>query len=321
MNNKWILGIDTSNYTTSLALTNSSRTILADLRKQLMVKQGERGLRQSHALFQHMESLPDMILDLFGRFDKNQICAVAVSSRPRSIEGSYMPVFKAGENYGKILAAGLGVPFFDFSHQEGHIEAAAYNTSLSSVKEFLAYHLSGGTCELLHCDNQSCRIIGGTKDISFGQVIDRIGVALNLSFPAGKEMDRLALQTWEKIDYSEKKREYLKKIPMDGLFINLSGIETQCQRALAATDSIEDLILELFLRISDCLCLLTEKAVKETGCPKVLFSGGVSASQFIRNVLNDRFNGSAVKLEFGDPALSSDNAVGISLLGGKELWP
>ena len=311
----FVLGIDTSNYTTSLAITDIHGEIAADLRKLLTVKQGERGLRQSHALFQHMENLPDIVLELYKQIDKNRIGAIAVSDRPRSVEGSYMPVFKAGVNYGIVMAASLGVPFFEFSHQEGHLEAVRHNSSLADEEEYLAYHLSGGTTELLHATNNSLLILGGSRDLSFGQVIDRIGVALGMEFPAGREMDHIAMKK------RDKPKGLLKKIPIEGLEINLSGIETQCQRELQKGTEPESLIYELFHKMSSCLCLLTEKAVSETGCKHVLFTGGVTASRFIRHEIEKYFTGQALKIVFGDPALSSDNAVGISFLGGKELWP
>ena len=332
-NKDFVLGIDTSNYTTSLALTDLNGNIIIDSRKLLTVKQGERGLRQSHALFQHMENLPEMILDLYDREDKNQIAAIAVSSRPRPIEGSYMPVFKAGVNYGKIMAASLGVPFFEFSHQEGHLEAVKHKRSLSEETEFIAYHLSGGTCELLHVKEDTFHILGGSRDLSFGQVIDRIGVSLGMEFPAGRRMDQIAIDTKVKLHGPEiqnnnlktknnrKTDQILKKIPMDGLEINLSGLETQCQRELEKGAEPEKLIYELFLKISNCLCQLTEKAISQTGCSKILFTGGVSASQFIRKEIEQYFSGKLIQIEFGDPALSSDNAVGISFLGGNRLWP
>ncbi|HYE67856.1 MAG TPA: hypothetical protein VEA58_04545 [Anaerovoracaceae bacterium] len=309
-----VLGIDTSNYTTSLAITDIHGEIAADIRKLLTVKQGERGLRQSHALFQHMENLPDIVLELYKQIDKNRIGAIAASDRPRSVEGSYMPVFKAGVNYGIVMAASLGVPFFKFTHQEGHLEAVRHNSSLADEAEFLAYHLSGGTTELLHVEKNSLRILGRSRDLSFGQVIDRIGVALGMEFPAGREMDLIALKKKDKLNGS------LKKIPIEGLEINLSGIETQCQRELQKGTDPEALIYELFQKMSDCLCRLTEKAVSETGCDRILFTGGVTASRFIRDEIEKYFTGQALKIVFGDPSLSSDNAVGISFLGGKELW-
>lgn len=329
-NNDLVLGIDTSNYTTSLAITDINGTILTDRRKLLTVKQGERGLRQSHALFQHMENLPEMLLALFGEIDKNRIGAIAASDRPRPIKGSYMPVFKAGVNYGKVMAASLGVPFFEFSHQEGHLEAVRRHSSLSGEAEFLAYHLSGGTCELLHVKNGAIAILGGSKDLSFGQVIDRVGVAMGMEFPAGKEMDLIAVNFRDKPRDPDKtklkKSSLLKKIPIDGFEINLSGIETQCQRELQKGADTEALIYELFQNISACLCGLTEKAVSETGCGRILFTGGVSASRFVRDEIEHFFDGKTKSGErqlqavFGDPSLSSDNAVGIAFLGGNELW-
>jgi N6-L-threonylcarbamoyladenine synthase len=148
-NKDLVLGIDTSNYTTSLAITDINGTILADRRKLLTVKQGERGLRQSHALFQHMENLPELFLMILEMTDKTQIGAVAASSRPRPVEGSYMPVFKAGECVARSIAAASGIPIYETSHQEGHISAACYSTEFIE-REFIAFHLSGGTSEILH---------------------------------------------------------------------------------------------------------------------------------------------------------------------------
>jgi N6-L-threonylcarbamoyladenine synthase len=311
-----VLGIDTSNYTTSVAITGNTGRITADRRRLLTVKQGERGLRQSDALFQHMENLPEMLLELFEQTDKNRIGAVSASSRPRPVEGSYMPVFKSGVNYGKVMAAGLGVPFFAFSHQEGHLEAVRRGSSLADEAEYLAYHLSGGTCELLHVRDRSIEILGGSRDLSFGQVLDRIGVFLGMDFPAGKEMDRIAMEMRQ----SGKHSDLLKKIPIDGLEINLSVIETQCRRELSKGADREMLIYELFRNISGCLCRLSDRAMEETDCSHVLFTGGVSASLFVRDEIERYFAGKPLQLVFGDPALSSDNAVGVSFLGGKELW-
>jgi N6-L-threonylcarbamoyladenine synthase len=347
-NRDLILGLDTSNYTTSLAITDIGGEIILDARKLLTVKQGERGLRQSHALFQHMENLPALILEAMKTADKNRIAAVAASGRPRPVEGSYMPVFKAGVNYGKVMAASLGVPFFEFSHQEGHLEAVKHNSAFSETNDYLAYHLSGGTSELLKVTNGQINILGGSRDLSFGQVIDRIGVFLGMAFPCGREMDRTALSVRDKLNtnstagkescsYSalpgqEKidttvngNSQLLKKIPVSGLEINLSGMETQCRRELEKGADPERMVFALFRHISSCLAVLTERAVQESGCSRVLFTGGVTASSFIRNELETffksrSFEGRTIQIMFGDPALSSDNAVGISYLGGNSLW-
>ncbi|MEA4988851.1 MAG: hypothetical protein VB095_12405 [Anaerovorax sp.] len=320
-----ILGIDTSNYTTSVALTDENGNILLDKRTPLVVKQGERGLRQSHALFQHMENLPLLLSEVLKEPLRSQIKAIAVSSRPRPVEGSYMPVFKAGMQFGNVLSNALAVPCYMFSHQEGHLAAAAHNTLINDETSYFAYHLSGGTCELLDVNEQEISIIGGSNDISFGQLIDRFGVAMDLAFPAGKAMDEIALTQWEKQDQTKPSNQ-LKPIPIKELYLNLSGIETQALRILQSVDAKDKqevqnaLVLELFLKISDSLEKLTKAALKHQHKKQVLFTGGVSASTFLRKRLLDAFSNDKIDLFFGEPKLSSDNAVGISLLGGKALW-
>ena len=89
-------GIDTSNYTTSVAVFDGEHII--QNKKLLTVKKGERGLRQSDALFQHTVNLPVLISKLKSEIGDADIEAFGVSNRPRNIEGSYMPCFLAGES-------------------------------------------------------------------------------------------------------------------------------------------------------------------------------------------------------------------------------
>lgn len=329
MKHKAVLGIDTSNYTTSVALVDTDGAIILDKRIPLKVKQGERGLRQSHALFQHMENLPELLESALSITSDWQVAAVAVSSRPRSIEGSYMPVFKAGVQFGRVLAKACGAELLEFSHQEGHLAAASFETGLHADQPFLAYHLSGGTCELLLAEGEMLTIIGGTKDISFGQVLDRIGVAMGLPFPCGKEMDKAALLTKSDAGIAaqhELANWQLKPVPIDQLQINLSGLETQLQRRIEplSADLRKKLLPQisalLLTAVSDCLIQLTERAVKQTGISNVLFTGGVSASSFIRMRLTAAQKDIGATLFFGKTELSSDNAVGAALLGRRSLW-
>lgn len=309
-----ILGIDTSNYKTSAALCSTDGRVLGDKRKFLTVRQGERGLRQSNALFQHVENLPQIIRAVLAEAnaEQTQICAVAASASPRNAEGSYMPCFNAGVSTGKSIAAVLGVPFYETSHQEGHI-AAILNTIADVPSDFLTLQLSGGTCELLRVGTShlgyQIEIIGGSKDISYGQVLDRVGVSLGMAFPCGEEMDDIAI----KASYNEKR---LKPVAVDGSYINLSGIETQAQRL---TESVprEELICELFDRISDSIYRIVKNASAETGLETVVFAGGVSSSRYISKRLSELAAGSRLRLEFGNQIYSSDNAVGVALIGGK----
>lgn len=310
-----ILGIDTSNYTTSVALADRTGACPADLRKLLRVEPGKKGLRQSDALFQHMENLPELIETALNNVEKGRLAAVAVSEKPRPKEGSYMPVFKAGLQFARALTAALDLPLLLFSHQEGHLASAAHNTPLQDCERYLAWQLSGGTCELLDVRPGSIEIIGGSLDISAGQLIDRVGVALRMDFPAGGRMDKLALEA------SLAQPGLLKKVSSKGTWANLSGLETQALRLLEDKETEpRELVGELFARIGECFCHITEKAAEETGCRRVLFAGGVSSSSYLREYAGRRFAGSQIEAVFGERALMSDNAVGIALLGGKSLW-
>jgi N6-L-threonylcarbamoyladenine synthase len=301
-----VLGIDTSNYTTSVALTDREGNILADVRRLLPVKEGSRGIRQSEAHFLHIKALPELMAQAF-QSGPYQLKATAASSRPRPIEGSYMPVFTAGTTVAASIASALAIPYKEFSHQEGHLEAVQRYSSFSREGALIALHLSGGTCEILKVRSGEISIIGGSRDISFGQLIDRYGVALGLPFPAGPALEALAKK-------ETAPSGILTPIKAPGLWFNLSGPETQLMKHLGK----EGLSRELFEKISKLLVDVLKQARKETGIQRILSSGGVSENQIIRCHLQKEFGDS---IAFGPPGLSSDNAVGISLLGGKNLWP
>lgn len=354
MDNKFtVLGIDTSNYTTSVALVDDNGKILADFRRLLSVKQGERGLRQSDAVFQHMINFPQIFEEMsdFLKIETKdlksalKLKAIAVSERPRPVEGSYMPCFRIGEAFARTLATSLALPIFRFSHQEGHIEAALHGQEIDFPSNFLCWHLSGGTCELLLVENAYLKaskqkftdyqdmytnspaynisIIGGTLDISFGQLIDRIGVRLGIPFPSGKYLDELA---YAETVSSRKFEQVFTKIKRKGLFFNISGLETQIQRYIESRIGKSEneqltgyIASDLFEIIADLLMQVSTEALGEEKIHHILFSGGVAESSYIRKRFKESKENDKYSFGFSNAKLSSDNAVGIALLGRKLL--
>ena len=315
--NGYILGIDTSNYNTSVAVTDRNNNIICDFRRFLKVKRGDRGLRQSDALFQHIKNLPELMQNVRDVFD-GSFSAVSYSDRPRPAEGSYMPVFLAGESLGKSLASAMNIPCFSFSHQEGHIEAIKTYSSMSSMVNFLACHFSGGTCELLNVaaegSGYSIKIIGGTRDISLGQVIDRAGVAMGMEFPAGEEMDRAAIA-------AAGETSVLTPVKVKDGWFNLSGIDTQIKRILSQSSKAEpEFIREIFVRLSDSVSEMLIQGAQMTGINDILMAGGVSSSTFMRETVTGELEKKHINAVFDDNNLSQDNAVGTALLGGRQLW-
>lgn len=318
-----VLAFDTSAYTTSVAAVDESGRLIADERRLLEVKTGDRGLRQSQAFFQHMARLPELTGAVCEQIRANGggIRAVAASARPRPEPDSYMPVFMAGLRTAENLAAALDVPLYTFSHQEGHIAAAA--GVLPEEEHSLAFHLSGGTSELLLIEGcRPVRIVGGSKDLSFGQLIDRTGVACGMPFPAGKMMNAAALRGSDglRTHFSRRGRRIyedavLSDIHLEGTGLNLSGIENSCLKAAAQGVSLERIAAELFQRVADAIISVVSEASAQEGVRRVILAGGVASSAFLQEQVQQELIRRGMQVTFGAPAFCSDNAVGIARLG------
>lgn len=296
------LGVDTSNYTTSFAMCGDAEK---NVRKILDVPDGARGIRQSDGVFRHIKQAPDLFHSLCEGVDMSKVRAVGVSTRPRNREGSYMPVFTAGETFAHMIADSLNVPLKKYSHQDGHIMAGIVSCDDMSLLErnFCAVHLSGGTLELLRvCFNGydfDAEIVGKTLDISAGQLIDRVGVALGMKFPCGAELDKNAL--------AAKKTALRLAVSVRGGDINFSGAEAQAMRAVGRyTEG------ELCLAVMECVAKSLAKVITDIGAGEILMTGGVSSSGFLRRRLAELLP--EKKLVFAAPEYAADNAAGIANL-------
>lgn len=301
-----VLGLDTSNYTTSAAVFDGEGG--RNQGRLLEVRPGELGLRQSDALFQHVKHLPEVVTALVGEEGLGNVQAVGASTRPRAVEGSYMPCFLAGEGQGRTLADALGVPFYAVSHQQGHIAAAAWSAGRLELldRPMLAWHLSGGTTELLYVEpdgvNVRAQCVGGTSDISAGQLIDRTGVLLGLPFPAGKALDALA---------SESDLIGGFPVKLNGLTFSLSGMENK-GKALAEQGRPPAEIARFTLEtVASAVRRATDAARKRWPGLPVLCSGGVASSRLLRTVMSDA--------AFAGPQYSTDNAMGAAILAWRSL--
>ncbi len=304
-----ILGIDTSNYTTSVALADECG--FRQSRKILTVDKGECGLRQSNALFLHTVNLPDMMRALM---PMGEIDAVAYSAYPRDVEGSYMPCFLAGQASAESVAAALGVPIYRFSHQAGHLMAAVRTCGDVSVgeKPFLAFHASGGTTELLYAapDEKigfSAEIIGKTLDISAGQLIDRVGVMLGLTFPCGNELEKLAKQS--------KAKKIPSRICVKDGNCNISGAENTAAKMLRDGVAPEDVARFAIEFVGKTIAQMSVAAREKYPDLPIIYAGGVMRNGIIKKMLSKELG----NVLFADTELSSDNAVGTAYLG-LERW-
>ena len=310
------LGFDTSCYTTSAAAVNEHGEVVAASRMLLPVKQGERGLRQSEAVFAHVRQMPLVMDGLKEQLNAKQaeIVAVCASASPRDEEESYMPVFMVGLGHARVLADALGVPLYQTSHQQGHVAAGLIGHK-QPEDAFVALHLSGGTTELLACENGRLTLLGGCADLHAGQVVDRIGVAMGLPFPAGPHLEKLAMSY-------EGTIESLLPVSMekDGLTCHLSGVETRAQQWIKEGKLSHDKIAaEVFDVLARTVARLLMGACQKAGASKALVVGGVASSTLLREMLRRRLAKQRVRIEvmFGQPQFSADNAAGVAAIGMK----
>ena len=298
-----VIGMDTSNYTTSIACFDGHDGV--NCSRLLPVKQGELGLRQSDAVFAHIKSLPELSGRLFSDVQIGKITAVGVSTRPRAVEGSYMPCFMVGYSHAKMMADLLQVPLIEVSHQQGHVAASLWSAGHLELMDepHLAWHLSGGTTELLLVEpegkNVLCTKIGGTTDISAGQLIDRSGQLLQLPFPSGKHIDALSKE-------AELTETFKVKCP--GLEFSLSGVQNKVQQFHEKHGIPAETAAYALRCVAKAVYLATENALKMyPGC-RVVFSGGVASNSMLRQVTMP------LNPIFSEPQYSTDNAMGVAVL-------
>ncbi|MEA5004593.1 MAG: hypothetical protein VB081_13990 [Christensenella sp.] len=295
------LGIDTSCYTTSVALADEEKNIVCNLKIPLEVAQGEKGLQQSQAVFLHIRNLRTI-------FEENilakhgDISAVCVSATPRPQEGSYMPVFTVSAMAGAMAASVTGAALFEVTHQHGHIAAALIGNR--KPETFLAVHVSGGTTEIVKVDSGKggfdIEVAGATKDIAAGQVIDRLGQMLDMPFPAGRYVEECAQQSTEELGF---------KISTSGTDMNFSGVEAQMGRALETYDA-GTVCASVLTAVGKTLEKAVKEAIKENGIGDVLFFGGVMSNKRIRAYLSERIP----QAQFAKIEYSADNAAGLAVL-------
>ena len=303
-----VLGIDTSNYTTSIAYYDG--VCGENCSKLLPVKQGELGLRQSDAVFAHIKSLPELSGRLFSHIQKANITAVGVSTRPRAVEGSYMPCFLVGYSHARLLADALNMPLVEVSHQQGHVAASLWSAGHMELlsQPHLAWHLSGGTTELLMVEpvgkNVACTKIGGTSDISAGQLIDRTGQLLQLPFPSGKHLDALSL---------EAVGEDLFKVKCAEMTFSLSGVQNKVQQYHEKNGIPAETAAYALRCVAFAVFQATKQALDRYPGLPVVFSCGVASNTMLRQALEP------LNPIFAQPQYSTDNAMGVAVLAHRAM--
>ena len=312
MKKRVFLGIDTSNYTTSLALCDENGVILENYKVLLPVKEGENGLRQSDAVFAHVKNFQIISSYIREKHEEYEILAVGYSKYPRDAEGSYMPCFLVGRALAEVISSLYNLKLFEFSHQKGHVVAAIYSSTAEIDSDVIAFHVSGGTTEILLVKpnerDYDIELIGGSEDLHAGQAIDRIGVKMGLPFPAGKHIETLANENKAKIPPV--------KISVNGFSCNMSGLENLATKLYKETEN-KALTASFTLEfVYKTIARLTENLRQKFPNHKIIYAGGVMSNSIIKGKISDKFK----EVYFAKPEFSTDNASGVALLTLKRYF-
>lgn len=300
------LGIDTSNYRTSVGIVRDGG--FDSFTKLIPVPKGSVGIRQSDAVFHHTKQLFPLLEKALS--SSLTIEGIGVSVSPRPVVGSYMPCFLAGETMAKSLGLALNVPVYLFSHQEGHIMSSLYGSNSMSLlsNKFFAWHVSGGTTECHLCipnENNlfSVNLISTSTDLKAGQAIDRLGVLMGLPFPCGKYLEALA---------DKRSKSFPITVSMDKASpenFSLSGLQNKTEKMLNDGESKENIAGYCLDFIAKTLIESTKSLIMKFGNHPVLCCGGVFSNKMISKKMIESFDARTCSSE-----LSSDNAVGVALL-------
>ncbi len=311
MSDRLILGIDTSNYATSMAVLDAEdMRLICDFKQFLPVREGQLGLRQSDAVFHHTQALPELLRQVGESVALKKVAAVGVSARPRPVEGSYMPCFTTGVTFATGMAAISDIPLVQTTHQQGHIAAALYACEQPALfeQDVLVFHVSGGTTDLLHCHGtQVLAQLGTSSDLYAGQAVDRIGVRLGYAFPAGVSVSRLAMACNEDIP--------TPRVSVKGCDCSLSGLENQCNALLEQGKSPEYTAKYCLLAVARTLEKMMLAALKQCPGLPVVFAGGVMSSPVVRSYMQQRHP----SCRFVDGKFASDNAIGVCVIAARSV--
>ena len=304
------LGIDTSNYASSVAVIDyDNNKILLNEKHFLPVKQGECGLRQQDAVFSHIKNLTDILELVHNKFDLSCVQAVGVSVKPTNEENSYMPCFLVGKLIAQTIKAVKDIPVIQTTHQDGHLNSALFGLNIENLynDKIIVFHVSGGTTDMMLVEKaQIAQTIGSSNDLFAGQAVDRLGVKLGFPFPAGVYVSELASQCADTIK---------PKVSVKGLNCNLSGLQNQCEKLIEQGKDKEYVCRYCLSFVAETLLKMAYNARELYGNLPVVFMGGVMSSQVIKNIVEKRMD----NVYFVEPVFSSDNAIGTAAIAARKV--
>lgn len=307
MKDIYVLGIESSCDETSAAIVKNGREVISNvINSQIAIHEKFGGVVPEIASRKHIEAISQVVEEALKQANMtfDDVDVIACTYGP-GLVGALL----VGVGYAKALSYALNKPLVGTNHIEGHI-AANYITFKELEPEFLCLIISGGHTHLAKIEDYTkFEILGKTRDDAVGEAFDKVARVMNLSYPGGPKVDKLAKMGEPNIE--------LPKVHMEGLDFSFSGIKTAVINLNHNKKDLkkEDLCASFEETVSDMLIQNTKKAIQATGIKKVALAGGVSANIFIRNKFLELGKELDVKVYFPELSLCTDNAAMIASAG------
>lgn len=309
-----VLGLETSCDETGLAIYDSEQGLRGQvLYSQIQLHAEYGGVVPELASRDHVRKLIPLLDQLLSQCDlsKQELDAIAYTRGP-----GLMGALMTGALFGRSLAFALNKPAIGVHHMEGHLLAPLLSAQPPQFP-FVALLVSGGHTQLMaaHALGEY-ELLGESIDDAAGEAFDKVAKMLNLPYPGGPQIAKLALQG------NPDAFAFPRPLMQQALNFSFSGLKTAVSSQIKAVEGQgreADIAASFQEAVVDTLVKKSIKALKHTGLKQLVIAGGVSANLRLREKLENSLNGMGAKVYYAEPALCTDNGAMIAFAGYQRL--
>ena len=304
------LGIETSCDETAVALYDSEEGLVGEsVFSQIDMHAEYGGVVPELASRDHCLKIISVLEDALGARNISEIDQIAYTSGP-----GLLGALLVGESFAHGLSAGLGKPTIPVHHLEAHLVAPALDFDDISFP-FISLLVSGGHSLIIDVKGLGdYTILGESQDDAVGEAFDKVGKLLNLPYPGGPHIERIAK------DGDPKKFNYPR--PMmhsDNLNLSFSGLKTAVLYSIRDIENLDEHIPDIaasFQRAAiDVLVSKIKKSLTQTNRDTLILAGGVAANGLLRDEMSKLEDELNIKVRYPAMKHCTDNAAMIAYLG------
>ncbi len=304
------LGIETSCDETAVAVFDTSRGLIGEsVFSQIDMHAEYGGVVPELASRDHCLKILSVLEDSLGDINISEIDQVAYTAGP-----GLLGALLVGESFAHGLSTGLGIPSIPIHHLEAHLMAPALDFDDISFP-FISLLVSGGHSLIIDVRGLGdYEILGESQDDAVGEAFDKVGKLLNLPYPGGPHIERIAKEG------DPSKFSYPRPmLNSDDLNLSFSGLKTAVLYSIRDLDNLDEHIADIAASFQqaaiEVLVSKIKKALIKTNRDTLILAGGVAANMLLRDEMNKLEDEYGIKVRYPEMKHCTDNAAMIAYLG------